>query len=171
MKNLRYNAKPVIMEVFGEIVGYYNSTSDAAKHLNRYTTTITKRVEREAVIDCILLRYPRDNEDYQSYKCLSPMRLEKELPKKNPQKRGRPKKEGKVYNYDDELDDKYTLVDYEVKDLRICITKCTVRDFPQPLVGSAACARCPSFKGRNKKTHQVACSHILRRYSYDDRKH
>lgn len=164
MKKLKYNAKPVIMEVFGEIVGYYNSTTDAAKKFNRYATTITKRVERGSVIDCVLLRYPNDDEDYKSYKCLSPKVMEKETPREKPVKIERPKKEKKVFNYDDELDaEKYTIVNYEVKNLRICVTKCTVRDYPQPLVGSAACVRCPSFKGRNKKTHQVACSHILRK--------
>lgn len=60
---------------------------------------------------------------------------------------------------DQELDsERYRIINYEVRNLRECITPCPFRDYPKPMVGSGACILCTSFKGRNKKTHQVACN-------------
>lgn len=60
---------------------------------------------------------------------------------------------------DQELDsERYKIVKYEVRNLRECITPCPYRDYPKPMVGSGACLTCTSFKGRNKKTHEVACN-------------
>lgn len=74
------------------------------------------------------------------------------------------------YNYhvpksvddDIELDgSKYRIVRYEVRNKRECITPCPFRVYPKPLVGSGGCVSCPSFKGRNRKRHEVACSKSL----------
>lgn len=53
------------------------------------------------------------------------------------------------------------LIPYEVKSVRICITPCPFVEHPKPLVGSASCQACTSFRGLDKVNHQVACA---RRY-------
>lgn len=65
----------------------------------------------------------------------------------------------RVFRSDDtELDTKYRIVTYKVRNLRECITPCPHRDNPKPMIGSVNCVRCSSFRGRNKETHQVACN-------------
>lgn len=59
---------------------------------------------------------------------------------------------------DDELDPKFHILDYEVKNLRVSITPCPFKGYPKPMIGSGACLKCSSFRGRNKTKHQVACN-------------
>lgn len=64
----------------------------------------------------------------------------------------------KKYKSDDvELDSKYHLISYEVRNLRVSITPCPFKEHPKPMVGSGACLKCTSFRGRNREKHQVAC--------------
>lgn len=62
---------------------------------------------------------------------------------------------------DKELDkDKYKIINYEVKNKRVSITPCPYKCSPKPMVGSAACMECKSFKGRNRQKHEVACGRV-----------
>lgn len=72
-------------------------------------------------------------------------------------------KQGKrtaTYKNDDAVLDRdtYKIVKYEVRNLRESITPCPFKCNPKPMVGGGYCVRCGSFKGRNKVTHEVACS-------------
>lgn len=77
------------------------------------------------------------------------------------EKRRIPKKT--VYKDDDvELNrEKYHIVPYEVINKRVCITPCPFMQHPKKLVGSGKCIKCGSFRGRNKKTHEVACNRLI----------
>ncbi len=149
--------KQVVMMVGGNPVGRFDCINDVARMLNITATAITSRILREAVIDNVRFRFREGAAD-------------DELPNMSPEKPSQPKpskiklKKITYKSDDDDLSDtKYTIVPYEVKNGRICITRCTTLDAPQPFVGSGRCAKCPHFQGRNKKTHEVACSNILRR--------
>lgn len=122
----------------GEIVHEFETVRDAANHFGLHHSTICYRVHRGFFFDGLKFHY-----------------------------RMRPtKRECKIkatrceYKDDDvELDrEKYKIVPYEVRFGRVSITRCPFKRYPQPLVGSGECMRCSSFKGRNKKTHEVACS-------------
>lgn len=154
------NSKAVVMEVLGNAVGWFFSTGDAARKFGHRTSTITERIKKGLVVEGVGFRYPKKGETTESFPCLSPERKWKEKPKKQPRERKKP-----VFVSDDvELNhDKYAIVSYEVINLRVCVTKCTVMEHPQPFVGSAKCARCTYFKGRNKMTHEVACANKLRK--------
>lgn len=150
--------KQVVMLVGGKPVGRFDCINDVARMLNVTATAITSRILRGAVIDNVRFRFREGAAD-------------DELPNMSPKKPSQPKlpkvklKEITEYKSDDDdlSDSKYTIVPYEVKNGRICITRCTALDAPQPFVGSGRCAKCPHFQGRNKKTHEVACSSILRK--------
>ena len=63
-----------------------------------------------------------------------------------------------------EIDRKnYRIINYEVRNQRECVTPCTIKSIPRPFVGSAACANCKYFKGRNRLTHEVACAYRTKR--------
>lgn len=54
--------------------------------------------------------------------------------------------------------ERYNIIKYEVKHERICITPCPFLEAPKPMVGSGRCIKCSRNRGRNRKTHEVACS-------------
>lgn len=146
------------MMVGGKPVGRFDCINDVARMLNVTATAITSRILREAVIDNVRFRF-REGADDDTLPNMSP-----ETGKSPKIPKIRLKKLTEYKSDDDDLTDtKYTIVPYEVKSGRICITRCTALEAPQPFVGSGRCARCSHFQGRNKKTHQVACSNILRR--------
>lgn len=59
---------------------------------------------------------------------------------------------------DAELDrSKYNVIKYEVVNKRVSITPCPYKRHPKPMVGSGLCQKCSSYRGRNRKTHEVAC--------------
>lgn len=58
-----------------------------------------------------------------------------------------------------ELDrERYNIIKYEVKYGHICITPCPFLEAPKPMVGSGKCIRCSRNRGRNRITHEIACS-------------
>lgn len=73
-----------------------------------------------------------------------------------------------IYRYyhvkatDDKVLDKEnnTILKYEVINKRVSITPCPFKEYPKPMVGSGLCVRCNSFRGRNRKDHEVACCRI-----------
>ena len=60
------------------------------------------------------------------------------------------------------LDPHFTILTYEVVNGRVSITPCPFKSHPKPMVGSSACQGCKSFRGRNRKDRQVACSNRKR---------
>lgn len=153
------NSKPVIMEVLGNPIGWFDCITDVARKFGHTTSTITKRIERKAVINGVLIRFPNEGENIESLPYLSPPKKYGKLGKIKSKRITKKEKEISYKNDDVELDrEKYNIVKYEVRNLRVCITRCAYRDYPQPLVGSAACVQCHYFRGRNKKDHEVACS-------------
>lgn len=149
------NRKNIVVEMRGKRTNVFNSMRQAGIAFGLSVSGLYDRIIKGRIVDGVLFRFELEGEDLSGIPNTTP---ERRIPI-----RKYPKKE-KVYKSDDtELDrEKYNIVPYEVRDLRVCITKCTNREFPQPLVGSAECVRCPFFKGRNKKTHEVACSNSMR---------
>lgn len=56
--------------------------------------------------------------------------------------------------------EKYNIIRYEVINKRVSITPCPYKGHPRPMVGSCACLKCASNRGRDRKTHEVACNRI-----------
>ena len=155
--------KPVVMLVGGKPVGRFDCIGDAAKMFNVQTSTLTNRILRGAVVDNVQFRFRESDED-DALINMSPQRAKAKKPTEHTISKVKPKKKPKYKSDDVDLTNtKFTIVPYEVKYGRVCVTRCTALEAPQPFVGSAQCANCPHFHGRNKKTHQVSCSSILRR--------
>lgn len=59
---------------------------------------------------------------------------------------------------DSELNPKYTILSYETKCPKVHITPCPFHESPKPMIGSAKCQMCGSFRGINRVNKQVACN-------------
>lgn len=145
-------------------VGYFECIGDAARMAGIYTTSMTLRIKTGYVKDGVSFRFVKDGDDLNAIPRLSPerKRSEKFTPKGKMPRKTKPKKEKKsVFEEDDtELNrEKYLILKYEVRNLRECITPCPFKEAPKPMIGSAKCIKCGSFKGRNRTTHEVACKH------------
>lgn len=153
--------KPVVILVEGKPNGFYECIGDAAKAIGVRTSTITNRVASGREVNGVSYRYPNEGE-IDTLPNLSPPRIRKKVEPQPPKPKREPKKIADCKSDDTKLDrDSYTIVSYEVRNIRECITPCPFLDIPKPKVGSLACVNCGSFKGREKRTHEVACS---RRY-------
>ena len=121
---------------------HFTHVREAAKFAGVRQTTMSYRIRARSV---------DKNGYYYIAEDLTPEQLERKASRlKNP-----PPKE---YKSDDmELDGRYHILKYEVRNLRVSITPCPYRRYPKPMVGSGECQKCTSFKGRNKQTHEVAC--------------
>ena len=142
----------------GEIIYTFDSTKDCGIYYALRGTTILNRIRSGKVVGGLRFRYREDDEQIDESLNLSPKR-DKGI---HPSDKKRKYKEFKPDDVD-LTNVNHAIVSYEVRHKRVCITRCTVLEHPQPFVGSVLCAKCPYFKGRNKKTHQVACSHLQRR--------
>lgn len=154
--------KKVVMVENGEPKAVFVSTSDAARKVGVTTTTMTNRIKRGAVVDGALFRYTTAEDDLSSLPTLSvPVGSEQVVNVKR-KKRKESSPTPKPFKSDDvELNrEKYRIMPYEVRDKRVCITPCPLREPPRPKIGSVECMRCPSNKGRNRKTHEVACNRV-----------
>lgn len=155
------NSKKVVMEVFGNPVGWFDCISDVARKFGHSVTTITSRIQRGSVINGVRIRFPKEGEDLSSIPYLSPPKNHGRMEKpKSVNKVGRPKKPVKPKPEPKEvvLDrEKYNIIRYEVRNQFECITPCPYMLSPKTLVGSTKCQKCFSFKGINRKTHEVAC--------------
>ena len=154
--------KPVVVEVNGAPLGRFDSVSDTAVFFNRVESTITYRIAKKEPFNGILYRYATESD-------LSLRNLT--LPKRKHQKPGpktikpkviiepEPVEEKPDKDDDTELDrEKYTIIPYRTKHERLCITPCPVITASErPFVGCAKCVLCSSFKGRNRKTKEIAC--------------
>lgn len=121
----------------------FERVSDAAKFAGVKSTTMSYRIRN---------RRADKNGYYYIAEELTPEQLER----KNERMVLGSHKEFK--SDDDELDPKFHILDYEVKNLRVSITPCPFKGYPKPMIGSGACLKCSSFRGRNKTKHQVACN-------------
>lgn len=144
--------KPVVVsDLDGNIVYRFSSVMEAARKFNTKHANMLYWIRTNYIKDDMVFAFenPNDEEHHTSYKIYR-----------------------KATKKDEDIDlngSKFAIVPYEVRNVRVCVTRCTIREYPQPFIGSAECARCPSFRGRNKKTHQVACSHIMRREYVDSK--
>lgn len=152
------------MEVFDNPVGWFDCISDVARKFGHSITTITKRIERGAVINGVRIRFPKEGEDLGAIPYLSPPKKYGRIEKpKSVFKVGRPEKPAKVEKSkpepkEVELDrENCNIIRYEVRNKCECITPCPHMLPPKTMVGSFKCQKCASFKGINRKTHEVAC--------------
>lgn len=178
-KYLYANSKKVILELNGEILGWYDCISDVGRRLGNSTTTITNRIKSGRVVNGYLARWPNEEDDLNKIPNLSPPRLYGHTPKL---KKGTcvdengnliEKETGKmrirnVVKHEEKpekevvLDrEKYLIIKYEVRNKVQCITPCPFMCSPKTMVGSPKCQSCYAFKGRDKKTHEVACKRKL----------
>ena len=148
----------VVSSEAGEIIHTFDSAKDCGMYYALSGTTILNRIRSGKVVNGLRFRYREDDEQIDESLNLSPKR-DKGI---HPADKKRKYKEFKSDDVD-LTNTNHAIVPYEVRHKRVCITRCTVLEHPQPFVGSVLCAKCPYFKGRNKKTHQVACSHLQRR--------
>ena len=154
------NSKRVVMEVLGKPTGWFDCISDVARRFGHSVTTITKRIEREAVINGVLIRYPNESDDLEAMEHLSPPKKHgKTVKVKSIRKVGRPKKERPEPQPKETVlnREKYNIIPYEVRNKVECITPCPYMLSPKTLVGSIRCQKCVSFRGIDRKTHEVAC--------------
>lgn len=154
--------KRVVMVENGEPKQLFRSSSDAARYLGVSATTITNRVKGKSIVKNVLLRYPMEGEDLSELPIIICEETIRSNRTRAPRKPSQPRESNNPtpFKSDDvELErDKYRILPYEVIYERICITPCPFKDPPKPKIGSVECMRCGSNKGRNKKTHEVACS-------------
>ena len=156
--------KRVVMMAGDTPVGYFDCIGDAARMAGIYTSNMTSRIKTGYTKDGVSFRFVKDKESLKDIPCLSPERKrgEKFVATEKKPKLARPKKEKKsIFENDDtELNrEKYLILKYEVRNLRECITPCPFKEYSKPMIGSAKCIKCSSFKGRNRTTHEVACKH------------
>ena len=156
--------KKVVMVAEGKSIGYFDCIADAARMTGIRTTSMTQRIKNRFVKNGIGFRFMEEGEDLTGITCLSPERKrgERFVKTEKMPKQTNPKKEKKSVFEDDNTElnrDKYLILKYEVRNLRECITPCPFKEAPKPMIGSAMCMKCGSFKGRNRKTHEVACKH------------
>ena len=79
-----------------------------------------------------------------------------------PKKRNKKPKKKEFKNEDSDLSNtEHTIIKYEVRFGHVCITPCPFMLAPKHLVGSYSCLKCGSFRGRNRSTHEVACSRTI----------
>ena len=142
------------MMVNGSPYGIFERLGDAARMFGISPAAMYHRIQRGTVVGNVKFRYEKIGEELKDVFNLSPKRKARKTVNK----------QAKFKSDDVELDgNKYTIVPYKVRNIRECITRCVCKEFPQPFVGSVECARCPSFRGRNKNTHEVACANSMRR--------
>lgn len=135
--------KVLVKNSNGDIIEEYNSATEAANHYGINSSTMSYRAKTGFQKDGKTFTYDSNQ--------LPPSRRKRSMPKHE-----------QFQDDDVELNrNKYAIVPYEVKDGRICITPCPFHNYPKPLVGSGKCINCSSFRGRNKKTHEVACNNSL----------
>lgn len=149
-------------------IGYFDCIGDAARMAGIYTSNMTSRIKTGYTKDGFSFRFVNDGESLSDIPCLSPKRkrgekfiITEKSPKEDAFKAVKKTRRKSVFEEDTtELDrSKYLIMKYEVRNLRECITPCPFKEYPKPMIGSAMCMKCGSFKGRNRTTHEVACKH------------
>ena len=156
--------KRVVMMAGDDTFGYFECIGDAARMVGIYTSNMTSRIKTGYTKDGLSFRFVKNGESLTDIPCLSPERKrgQKFVVTEKMPKQTKPKKERKSVFEDDNTElnrDKYLILKYEVRNFRECITPCPFKESPKPMIGSAACIKCSSFKGRNRTTHEIACKH------------
>lgn len=156
---------PVTLERGGKVISIFATMQDAAKSLGMHVSTIQWRVERGRDVKGERIRLATEAEKRK----LRESKLKELIEKRRIKERSSTKKDTYVKESEFELDgvkldgEKYRIVNYEITPWRLCITPCPFKESPKPMVGSAACATCCSFHGRDLVRRQVACSDVYAR--------
>lgn len=156
---------PVTLERNGKIISIFATMQDAAKSLGMHVSTIQWRVERGRDVKGERMRLATEAE----IRKLREAKLKESREKRRIKERASTKKDTYVEESEFEMDsvkldgEKYRIVNYEVTPWRLCITPCPFKESPKPMVGSAVCATCSSFHGRDRVRKQVACSDVYGR--------
>lgn len=126
----------------GELLFTFPSINKCAEHFCVQVGTILYRISKGFSYDGMVFSFV-DGDRREA------------VPKKPP----KPKKIKRVMREEVELDrTKYKILPYEVKYKHICVTKCPFISEKTIFIGSALCANCKSFRGRDRKTQEVACN-------------
>jgi len=148
------------MEVLDKPVGWFDSITDAARKLGYNKDSISNRIKKDLVISGVRIRYPKEGEEYTSLPNLSPPKVygKSERPKGNRggKKKAEKPKEEKKEVFKELNREKYSIIPYEVRNVLQCITPCPYMLSPKIMVGSVKCQKCGSFRGKDKRTHEVA---------------
>lgn len=129
-----------VLNLEGEIIRTFDSVTAAAKEFNVNHCTILYWIGTQRIRDDYTFKFHNENDcaserNYQYYTF-------------------RPVREKGVDR------EKYNVLKYEVINKRVSITPCPYKEHPKPMVGSCACMSCKSNRGRDRKTHEVACNRI-----------
>lgn len=147
--------KPIIMEVAGTQKLRFSSISEASRIIGMSVPAIINRIVRKSVVGGVRFYYDTNPSSSESIP-KAPKDTEITIPQKKVVRRHNQK--SKPLNRE-----KYAIVPYEKKHGVMCITKCTVVDFPQPFVGSVRCCQCPHHQGIDREAQEVACSNLFRK--------
>lgn len=136
----RRHRKPVLeCDEDGEVIARYDSVKDVARAKDTSHSNILYWIRSGYMKDGSIYRFENPEDEHCAYTYNT----------YHKQKDGIPI----------ELDrNQYTILPYEVKFGRICITPCPFKEHPKPMVGSGNCARCGQFRGRDIANHEIACS-------------
>lgn len=123
----------------GMVIERHCSTKECARAIGISPATLTYRIRQGGIFKGYQFEYENKNDVAPLYPSLL---------RKTPRK---PK----------ELDSvRYKILTYETKSKRICITRCPFKDGNLNIfIGSVRCEQCPSFRGRDKENHRVACNY------------
>ena len=127
----------------GRVIGLFSSTGNAGRCMGFSDATVRNYINKETVKDGLSFRFAKDEET-------ELIRAIGGLPKETD--------DTEEPELKAERKSKFTIVEYEIAFGHICITPCPFRTDNKPKVGSATCAECPFFHGRNREERQVMCS-------------
>ena len=134
-------AKPVIVkDLDGNLIHRFGSVKEAARHYDVRHANVLYWIRTDYTKNGLVFSFenPEDHAHHTPYNMYHKLK----------------------HTEDVELDREFTILKYDIKFGRVSITPCPFRQFPKPKVGSGACQACSHFRGRDRRTHEVACSKI-----------
>lgn len=132
-------AKPVIVtDIDGNFVHRFDSVKDTARHYNVRHANVLYWIRTDYIKNGLVFTFenPKDKAHHTPYNMYHKVK----------------------HTEDVELDREFTILKYDVKFGRVSITDCPFSQYPKPKVGSGASQGCSHFRGRDRRTHEVACS-------------
>lgn len=134
------SGKPVVVhDLDGNFLERYYSVSDAAKHYSTTHPNMLYWIRQSLVKGDRVFSFENPDDEFHHTNYNQYHRIK--------------------HVEDAELDrEHYAIMRYEVKFQRVSITPCPFHEYPKPMIGSGACQACSFFKGRDRKTREVACS-------------
>ena len=120
-----------------EVVKEFDSVTKAAAFFGITSSALHNRYKRGLIYDGYMIEYPDEPQPAKTFIQKTTRRILEEC----------------------DLDrERYNIIKYEVKYGHVCVTPCPFLRAPKPMVGSGLCIKCSRNRGRNKKTHEIACS-------------